>query len=90
MEHVRRRVMVHWRAVALTATEYEVLRILSGKASRVVTSESLLRQAWDAREPTDTKAVRVVAKARPRPVRDRKESTQEIPYPHWTDESKRS
>ena len=55
MEHVRRRVTVHGRAVAPTATEYEVLRILSVKAGRVVTSESLLRQAWDAREPNDTK-----------------------------------
>ena len=46
------------RAVALTATEYEILRILSVHAGRVVTSESLLRQAWDSREPTDTERVR--------------------------------
>ena len=47
------------RAVALTATEYEILRILSVSAGQVVTSESLLRQAWHvARESTDTDRVR--------------------------------
>jgi len=45
-------------ATELTATEYEILRILSVHAGRVVTSESLLRQAWDARDPTDTERVR--------------------------------
>ena len=33
-----------------------------GQAGRVVTSESLLRQAWDAREPTDTERVRAFVK----------------------------
>ena len=42
----------------LTATEYEILRILSVSGGQVVTSEALLRQAWDAREPTDTDRVR--------------------------------
>ena len=41
----RRRVTVYGRAVALTAREYEILRILSVDAGRMVTSESLLRQA---------------------------------------------
>ena len=50
------------RAVALTATEYEILRILSVDARRVVTSESLLRQDWDAREATDTGRVRAFVK----------------------------
>ena len=55
----RRRVTVGGRAVALTATEYEILRILSVDAGRVVTSKSLPRQAWDAgREPTDTERER--------------------------------
>ena len=48
--------------VALTATEYEILRILSVDAGRVVTSESLLRQAWDAGESTDTERVRTFVK----------------------------
>ena len=56
-------VSVDGRAVALTATEYEILRILSVNAGRVVTSESLLRQAWAGeREPTDTGRVRAFVK----------------------------
>ena len=59
IDYARRRVTVDGRAVALTATEYEILRILSVNAGRVVTSESLLRQAWDGgRPPTDTERVR--------------------------------
>ena len=39
------------------------MRILPVDAGRVVTSESLLRQAWDAgREPTDTVRVRTFVK----------------------------
>ncbi|MCY4141170.1 MAG: response regulator, partial [Rhodobacteraceae bacterium] len=62
IDYERRRVTVDGRAVALTATEYEILRILSVNAGRVVTSESLLRQAWDAREATDTERVRAFVK----------------------------
>ena len=62
IDYDRRRVTVDGRAVALTATEYEILRILSVNAGRVVTSESLLRQAWDSREPTDTERVRAFVK----------------------------
>ena len=40
----------------------EILRILSVDAGRVVTSESLLRQARDAGEPTDTERVRTFVK----------------------------
>ena len=63
IDYVRRRVTVDGRAVALTATEYEILRILSVHAGRVVTSESLLRQAWDGeRKSTGTDRVRAFAK----------------------------
>ena len=62
IDYERRRVTVDGREVALTATEYEILRILSVNAGRVVTSESLLRQAWDSREPTDTERVRAFVK----------------------------
>ncbi len=62
IDYERRRVTLDGRAVALTATEYEILRILSVNAGRVVTSESLLRQAWDARESTDTERVRAFVK----------------------------
>ena len=63
IDYARRRVTVDGRAVALTATEYEILRILSVHAGRVVTSESLLRQAWaEGRAPTDTERVRAFVK----------------------------
>ncbi len=38
------------------------MRILSVNAGRVVTSESLLRQAWDGRDSTDTERVRAFVK----------------------------
>ena len=62
IDYARRRVTVDGRAVALTGTEYEILRILSVHAGQVVTSESLLRQAWDSRESTDTQRVRAFVK----------------------------
>ena len=58
IDYERRRVMVGQRAVALTATEYELLRILSVNAGRVVTTDSLLRQGWGARNAGDGKSVR--------------------------------
>ena len=63
IDYARRRVTVDGRAVPLTATEYEILRLLSVDAGQVVTSQSLLRQAWDGgREPTDTERVRTFVK----------------------------
>ena len=62
IDYERRRVTVGGRAVPLTATEYEVLRILSVHAGRVVTSESLLRRAWGARDSTHTDPVRAFVK----------------------------
>ena len=46
IEYDRRRVTVDGHPVKLTATEYEVLRVLSRNAGRVLTYRSLLRQAW--------------------------------------------
>ena len=62
IDYERRRVTVGERVVPLTATEYELLRILSVNAGRVVTSDSLLRQAWGARESTQTDPVRAFVK----------------------------
>ena len=48
----------------MTPTEYELLRVLSVNAGRVLTHESLLRKAWrggDRRSP-DPKLVRAVVK----------------------------
>ena len=58
MDYERRVVTVDGRVVALTATEYELLRVLSVNAGRVVTSESLLRQVWGAQDSGETERVR--------------------------------
>ena len=47
-----RRVTVAGDPVKLTATEYEVLRVLSRNAGRVTTYRSLLRQAWSTHDGT--------------------------------------
>ena len=59
-----RRVTVADRPVELTATEFELLRVLSVKAGQVVTYSSLLRQAWGGRDhgSGDPKLVRAVVK----------------------------
>ena len=48
--------------MSLTATEYDLLRILALNAGRVVTSDSLLRQLWGARDSSDTEPVRAFVK----------------------------
>ncbi|MDE2985642.1 MAG: response regulator [Gemmatimonadota bacterium] len=61
----RRRVAVAGRPVRLTPTEYELLRVLSLNAGRILTHESLLRQAWGDRRrgaAPDPKLVRAVVK----------------------------
>ncbi len=62
IDYERRRVSVDQRAVSLTATEYDLLRILALNAGRVVTSDSLLRQLWGARDSSDTEPVRAFVK----------------------------
>ena len=58
-----RRVEVAGNAVDLTATEYQLLRVLSMNAGRVLTFDSLLRQAWRGRKSAgDPKLVRAVVK----------------------------
>ncbi len=60
----RRHVAVGGTSLQLTPTEYELLRVLSVNAGRVLTHGSLLRQAWrggDQRSP-DPKLVRAVVK----------------------------
>ena len=59
----QRRVAVAGRPVKLTATEYELLRVLSFNAGRALTYDSLLRQAWGRRrDASDPKLVRAVVK----------------------------
>ena len=46
------------QAVELTATEYELLRVLSLNAGRVVTRDTLLRQVWSVRDRGGSEPVR--------------------------------
>ncbi len=55
----RRRVTVSGDTVDLTATEYELLRILALNAGRVVTYETLLRRVWSGRNGADANLVRI-------------------------------
>ena len=62
VDYGRRRVSVAGRAVPLTATEFDFLRILSLNGGRVVTNETLLRQVWGRRASDDTDRVRTIVK----------------------------
>ena len=62
VDYGRRRVSVAGREVPLTATEFELLRVLSLNGGRVVTTEALLRQVWGRRGSDDTDRVRTVVK----------------------------
>ena len=58
----QREVTVATRPVRLTATEYELLRILSMNAGQVVTYDSLLRQLWSGPERGGPNRVRTFVK----------------------------
>ena len=64
IHYEQRRVTVGGQPVELTATEYELLRVLSVNAGRVLTYDALLRQAWRGRSRAsrDPKLVRAVVK----------------------------
>ena len=57
-----RRVTVAGRPVPLTAKEYEMLRLLSLNAGRVMTHDALLRRVWDEPGTSDRVLVRTVVK----------------------------
>ena len=62
IDYAQRRVSVAGRAVELTATEYELLRVLSLKVGRVATFQSLLHQVWNRQGNGDPKIVRAFIK----------------------------
>ena len=62
IDYDRRQVTVAGRAVALTATEFELLRVLSQGAGRVLTHETLLRRVWAERAKDNPKIVRAYVK----------------------------
>ena len=59
IEYERRAVTVGGAEVALTATEYELLRLLSVNAGRVVHFDTILRRIWDGRDGADANLVRI-------------------------------
>ena len=65
-----RRVTVDGRPVALTATEYELLRVLSLEAGRVVTYDTLLRRVWGGRHHTESNPVRAFVRSLRRKLGD--------------------
>ena len=58
IDYGRRRVSMAGRPVRLTVKEYELLRLLSASAGRVLTYESLLRQVWGEKEADNPEPVR--------------------------------
>ena len=62
IDYEQRRVTVDGRRVDLTATEYELLRVLSTGAGRVSTVDALLRQVWGGRRAGDPKLLRAFVK----------------------------
>ncbi|MYC80816.1 MAG: response regulator [Acidobacteria bacterium] len=58
----QRQMTMAGHSVELTATEYEVLRVLSVNAGRVTTYDSLLRQVWSGKDTGDSQSVRAYVK----------------------------
>lgn len=62
IEYEERRVTVAAHPVRFTATEYELLRVLSVNAGQVMTYDSLIRQVRNGPESGDTDRVRTFIK----------------------------
>ncbi len=58
IDYDRRRVTVAGHLVKLTVSEYELLRVLSITAGRVLTYDALIRQIWGGRSYANPKLVR--------------------------------
>ena len=70
IDYGRRRVTVAGEAVDLTATEYELLRVLALDAGRVVTYDTLLRRVWTERDGADAHLVRIFVRTLRRKLGD--------------------
>jgi DNA-binding response OmpR family regulator len=62
IDYARRRVTLAGNPLELTATEFDLLRVLSVNAGRVVTFDTLLRQVWRKQEEGDPRLVRTYVK----------------------------
>ena len=54
--------LVAGHPLELTATEYEMLRVLSVTAGRITTYDSLLCQVWSGKDTGDSQSVRAYVK----------------------------
>ncbi len=71
IHYEQRRVTLAGRTVQLTATEYELLRVLSANAGRVTTYDFLLRQVWGRLNSGDFRPVRAFIKKLRRKLGDK-------------------
>ena len=62
IDYDRREVVIAGRQIALTATEFEVLRVLSLCVGRIATYDALLREIWGRRGFGDARLVRAIVK----------------------------
>ena len=62
LDYAHRRVTLGGQEVQLTATEYDLLRVLSQGRGRVATYDALLRQVWSGRGHANPKLVRAYVK----------------------------
>ena len=62
IHYEQRRVTLGGRPVPLTATEYELLAVLSASAGRVSTYDSLIRQVWGGAQAVEPARVRTFVK----------------------------
>ena len=62
VHYEQRLVTMAGRPLELTATEYEMLRVLSVNAGRVTTYDSLIRQVWSGKDTGDSQSVRAYVK----------------------------
>ena len=75
IDYEGRRVTVGGNSLKLTATEFDLLRVLSINAGRVVTYDSLLRQVWGRQEQGDPQLVRTYVKRLRRELGDDAENS---------------
>ena len=62
IDYDERRVVFKGRQLRLTATEYDLLRVLSANAGKAVTYDQILRNVWRSRNTGDARVVRAIIK----------------------------
>ena len=62
IDYAERHVALQGRQLKLTATEYDLLRILSTNAGKAVTYDQMLRNVWQSRNSGDTRVVHAIVK----------------------------